>query len=101
MSGSPTAWGFTTSGSLHARTLERQAALRLDHQQHDLGMGGPHTVLDRGDGRLHVGGGETVLEVRGDGGHDLIGTEMDREEAHHALDSRLRKRDRANRGDDV
>src|SRR6266849_5178483 len=62
-------------------------------------MDGPRLVLDGGDDRLYVGGGERVDEVHADRRDDLIRTEVDREQAVRPLDARLPARDRADRRD--
>src|SRR6266849_868337 len=49
-------------------------------------MDGPRLVLDGGDDRLHVGGGERVDEVHADRRDDLIRTEVDREQTARPLD---------------
>src|SRR5207249_4149831 len=59
----------------------------------------PDALLDRGDDRLHVGGGERVHEVDTDRRDDLVGAEMHREQTVRALDARMGARDRADRRD--
>src|SRR6266404_5810963 len=54
----------------------------------------PDPLLDRGDDRLHVGGGERVHEVDADRRDDLLGAEMHREQTVRPLDARMAARAR-------
>src|SRR5262245_26694936 len=76
---------------------QHRAALRLDQQQDDVGVLGPYAIFDGADGCLHVGGRQGVGEIRGDRRDDLLGREMDREQAVRALDARVLSGDRADR----